>query len=62
MFGFTVIYFKRISSKVKNHRDDLDFHIAYFLFVLFDCNGPVLPLMGFTFFNVYNLLQCLVMY
>ena len=45
-----------VSSKIYDKRDDFDFDIVNFWMVTF----PVLPLTGFTFLNLFGLLECLV--
>ena len=49
-----------VSSKIYDKRDDFDFDIVNFLFL--DGDLPVLPLTGFTFLNLFGLLECLVMW
>ena len=44
-----------VSSKIYDKRDDFDFDIVNFTFF-------VLPLTGFTFLNLFGLLECLVMW
>ena len=48
-----------VSSKIYDKRDDFDFNIVNFPFL--DGTFPVLPLTGFTFLNLFGLLECLVM-
>ena len=48
-----------ISSKIYDKRDDFDFDIVNFHFWM--VTFPVLPLTGFTFLNLFGLLECLVM-
>ena len=53
------INFKRfVSSKIYDKRDDFDFDKVNFPFL--DVTFPVLPLTGFTFLNLFGLLECLV--
>ena len=48
-----------VSSKIYDKRDDfLIWQIFHFWMVMF----PVLPLTGFTSFNLFGLLECLVMW
>ena len=49
-----------VSSKIYDKRDDFDFDIVNFPFL--DGDVPVLPLTGFTFLNLFGLLECLVMW
>ena len=49
-----------VSSKIYDKHDDFDFDIVNFPFL--DGDIPVLPLMGFTFLNLFGLLECLVMW
>ena len=49
-----------VSSKIYDKRDDFDFDIVIFLFWM--VTFPVLPLTGFTFLNLFDLLECLVMW
>ena len=49
-----------VSSKIYDKRDDFDFDIVNFPFL--DMTFPVLPLTGFTFLNLFGLLECLVMW
>ena len=52
-----------VSSKIYDKRDDFDFDIVNFLFFFFILvTFPVLPLTGFTFLNLFGLLECLVMW
>ena len=48
-----------VSSKIYDKRDDFDFDIVLFLF--WTGKFPVLPLTVFTFLNLFDLLECLVM-
>ena len=48
-----------VSSKIYDKRDDFDFDIVNFPFLM--VTFPVLPLTGFTFLNLFDLLECLVM-
>ena len=48
-----------ISSKIYDKRDDFDFDIVNFPFLV--VTFPVLPLTGFIFLNLFGLLECLVM-
>ena len=48
-----------VSSKIYDKRDDFDFDIVNFPFL--DGDVP-LPLTGFTFLNLFGLLECLVMW
>ena len=47
------------SSKIYDKRDDFDFDIVNFLF--WTGTFPFLPLTVFTFLNIFDLLECLVM-
>ena len=47
-----------VSSKIYDKRDDFDFDIVIFHFWL--VTFSVLPLTGFTFLNLFGLLECLV--
>ena len=47
-----------VSSKIYDKRDDFDFDIVNFPFL--DVTFAVLPLTGFTFLNLFDLLECLV--
>ena len=47
-----------VSSKIYDKRDDFDIVIFHFWMVTF----PFLPLTGFTFLNLFGLLECLVMW
>ena len=49
-----------VSSKIYDKRDDFDFDIVNFPFWM--VTFPVLPLTGFTFLNLFGLLECLVMW
>ena len=49
-----------VSSKIYDKRDDFDFDIVNFPFL--DGDVPILPLTGFTFLNLFGLLECLVMW
>ena len=49
-----------VSSEIYNTRDDFDFDIVNFHFWM--VTFPVLPLTGFTFLNLFGLLECLVMW
>ena len=49
-----------VSSKLYDKRDDFDFDIVNFPFL--DGDGPILLLTGFTFLNLFGLLECLVMW
>ena len=47
-----------VSSKIYDKRDDFDFDIVNFPFL----DGDVLRSTGFTFLNLFGLLECLVMW
>ena len=47
-----------VSSKIYDKCDDFDIVNFHFWMVTF----PILPLMGFTFHNLFGLLECLVMW
>ena len=47
-----------LSSKIYDKRDDFDFDIANFQFLM--VTFPVMPLTRFTFLNLFGLLECLV--
>ena len=47
-----------VSSKIYDKRADFDFDIVNFPIL----DGDVLPLTGFTFLNLFGLLECLVMW
>ena len=49
-----------VSSKIYNKRDDFDFDIVNFPFL--DGDVPRPPLTGFTFLNLFGLLECLDMW
>ena len=49
-----------VSSKIYDKRDDFDFDIVSFPFLM--VTFPVLPLTGFTFLNLFGLLECVVMW
>ena len=49
-----------VSSKIYDKRDDFDFDIVIFHFWM--VTFPVLPLTGFTFLNLFGLLECLIMW
>ena len=49
-----------VSSKIYDKRDDFDFDIVNFHFWM--VTFPFLPLTGFTFLNLFGLLECLVMW
>ena len=49
-----------VSSKIYDKRDDFDFDIVNFLVGM--VTFPVLPHTGFTFLNLFGLLECLVMW
>ena len=49
-----------VTSKIYNKRNDFDFDIVKFPFL--DGDFPVLPFTGFTFLNLFCLLECLVMW
>ena len=49
-----------VSSKIYDKRDAFDFDIVNFPFL--DGDDPVLPPTGFTFLNLFGLLECLVMW
>ena len=49
-----------VSSKIYDKRDDFDFDIVNFPFLV--VTFPVLPLTGFTFLSLFGLLECLVMW
>ena len=49
-----------VSSKIYDKRDDFDFDIVNFPF--WDGDVPILPLTGFTFLNLFGLLDCPVMW
>ena len=49
-----------VSSKIYDKRDDFDFDIVNFHFWM--VTFPVLSLTGFTFLNLFGLLECLVMW
>ena len=52
-----------VSSKIYDKRDDFDFDIVNFPFLdVWMVTFPVLPLTGFTFLNLFGLLECLVMW
>ena len=51
---------KQAEIKIYDKRDDFDFDIVIFPFL--DGDVPVLPLTGFTFLNLFGLLECLVMW
>ena len=48
-----------VSSKIYDKRDDFEFHIVNFPFLLE--TFPVVPLTVFTFLDLFDLLECLVM-
>ena len=50
-----------VSSKIYDKRDDFDFDIVN-IFHFWMVSFPVLPLTGFTFLNLFGLLECLVMW
>ena len=56
IFGFTLDLFH---PKIYDKRDDFDFDIVNFPFL--DGDVPVLPFTVFTFLNLFDLLECLVM-
>ena len=49
-----------VSSKIYDKRDDFSFDIVNFPFLM--VTFPILPLTGFTFLNLFGLLECLVMW
>ena len=49
-----------VSSKIYNKRDDFDFDIVNFQFLM--VTFPVLPLTGFIFLNLLGLLECVAMW
>ena len=49
-----------VSTKIYDKRDDFHFDIVNFPFL--DSDVPVIPLTGFTFLNLFGLLECLVMW
>ena len=51
---------KFVSSKIYDTRDDLDFDIVNFPSFWMETSS-VLLLRGFTFLNLFDLLECLVM-
>ena len=48
-----------VSSKINDKRDDFDFDIVNFPYWM--GTFPVLPLTECTFFNLFDLLECLFM-
>ena len=48
-----------VSSNIYDNFDDFDFDISKFPFL--DVTFPVLPLTEFTFLNLFDLLECLVL-
>ena len=58
--GFTLIYFKRvISLKLYDKPDDSEFDMVNFAF--FMATFPVLPITECAVFDLFGLLECLVM-